>query len=268
MKKTILTIAAFLLPLAVMSQNLQNNPFVKELIPKTKTETNIKVYKIKTKNRKCVHPQKLTPKETNKIFHCIKIKGKVSFLVLTNEEIIKIYKKFIEEMESAKPDEMVVVERIKNYIDTKNKKVLTKKIDKLLFWFKDNDTLVVFYHNKGYDRARILKEGFHVTYFKENGKTYRSAIEIKRDVWTKYINKAIFEKDYEATWENLSKNLKKENKTTLKDNSKTDKQKEEALTIEQLQKELQKLKDMLDKNLITEEEFKKLKKKLMERAGI
>jgi len=269
MKKSILIVMLILLPLSIVGEDLKSNPFAKELTPKVKTQTTLKVYKIKTSKRKCAHPQILTEKQTNKIFHSIKIKGKISLLVLNNEEIRKVAKKFVNEMANAKENEMVVVEKQKKYLDTKNKKNLLTKVDKIVFWFKDNDSLVVFYKYKGYNQARILEEGFHVSYFKEKGKTYKSAIVIKKDVWTKYINKAVFEKEYEKTWENLSKNLQKSKEAKPNKKLKTEKtESNQTISIEEMQKELERLKNMLDNKLITEEEYNKLKQKVMKKAGL
>lgn len=268
MKKSILIFMLVLLPLTILGEDLKSNPFVRELAPKVKTTTTLKVYKIKTQ-KKCAHPQDLTEKQANKIFHSIKIKGKVSVLVLNNEDIRKVLKKFIKTFKTASPNEMVVVEKTKNYLDTKNKKDILTKIDKLVFWFKDSNNLVVFYKNKGYNIARILETGFHVTYYKENGKTYKSAIVIQKDVWTKYLNKAVFEKDYEKTWENLEKNLAKGKQAKEKEKvEKKSNKTEQTISIEEMQKELQRLKDMLDKKLITEEEYNMLKKNVLKKAGL
>ncbi|BBB33653.1 hypothetical protein TTHT_2229 [Thermotomaculum hydrothermale] len=140
-----------------------------------------------------------------------------------------------------------------------------------MFWFKDNETLVVFYSYKGYDRARILKEGFHVNYFKANGKIYKSAIEIKKDVWTKYLNKAIFEKDYEKIWERIPKNPEEaeaREKTKQKTSGENINTEQKTISIEEMQKELERLKNMLDKKLITKEEYEMLKKNVLKKAGL
>ncbi len=268
MRKSILILILILLPLTIFGEDIKNNPFVKELVPKVKTTTTLKVYKIKTE-RKFAHPQSLTEKQANKIFHSIKIKGDVSVLALNNEDIRKVLKKFIKAFKTASPNEMVVVEKAKNYLDVKNKKDLLTKIDKLVFWFKDNDNLVVFYHFEGYDAARILETGYHVTYFKENGKKYKSAIVIKRDMWTNNIYKSPFEKDYDNTWQNLEKNLAREKQAKGKEKANKQSNKtEQTISIEEMQKELQRLKDMLDKKLITEEEYNMLKKNVLKKAGL
>ncbi len=268
MKKSILIFLLFLLPITIFGENLKNNPFVKELIPKIKTRTILKVYKIKTE-RKCAHPQQLNEKQANKILHSIKIKQQVPILVLNHDNIRKVLKKFVQLFATAAPNEMVVIERDKNYLNAKNKKDILTKVDKLMFWFKDTDNLVVFYHYEGYDAARTLETGYHVDYYKENGKTYKSSIVIKRDIWTKNLNKSPFEKDYEKTWENLEKNLAKGKQAKGKEKVKKKSNKtEQTISIEEMQKELQRLKDMLDKKLITEEEYNMLKKNVLKKAGL
>ncbi len=268
MRKSILILILILLPLKMFGEDLKSNPFVKELVPKIKTKTTIKVYKQKTE-RKCAHPQVLTEKQANKILHTVKIRGTVPVLVLNHEEIRKALKKFVKLFATASQNEMVVVERTKEYLDAKNKKDIHTKLDKLFFWFKDKDNLVVLYYNKGYDTARTLETGYHVEYFTENGKTYKSGIVIKSDLWTKNINKSPFEKDYEKTWKNVEKNMEKEKQSKGKEKAENKEEKaHQTISIEEMQKELQRLKDMLDKKLITEEEYNMLKKNVLKKAGL
>ncbi|BBB33654.1 hypothetical protein TTHT_2230 [Thermotomaculum hydrothermale] len=113
MKKSILIALLIILPLTILGDDLKNNPFVQEFIPKVKTKVSLKVYRIKTK-RECAHPQTLTPKQANKILHSIKIKRQIPLLVLNNEEIMKILKDFVKNMAEAGKNEMVVIEKQKN----------------------------------------------------------------------------------------------------------------------------------------------------------
>ena len=55
-------------------------------------------------------------------------------------------------------------------------------------------------------------------------------------------------------------------KTDKKDS--LNQKKEQTISIEEMQNELERLKEMLDKKLITEEEYKVLKDRVLKKAGL
>ena len=260
----------FAVCLLTRGQNIANNPFVKELMPNIKRKKSITVYKIKTE-KNCAHPQTLTLKQANKILHSIKVKTMFPVLIFNAEEVRKVVRDFVKNMATAGKHEMVVIEKKQVFFDAKTKKKMFERVDKLFFWFKDKDSLVVSYYAKGYDVARTLKEGFHVKYLRdEKGKVHRSTVIIQRDVWEKYLNRPVFEKDYETIWQNINKNsnIKKTDSTKARKSSSNEPEAEKnKISVEEMEKKLQQLKEMRDKQLISEEEYKRMKEKVLKEAG-
>ncbi len=268
MKKIVLLGFILILTMIVNAEDLKNNPFVKALTPKIKGKTIVRVYRVKVEGKTYTHPQSFTRKQANKILHSIKTTEGVPVLVLNELAIRKAIKPFIEEFKKAKPDEMVVIEKDKKYLNAKDQKTLMTKKDILYFGFPDKDHLLIFYKPEGYDRARLLREGFHVHFLTDKkGKKYMSTIIMNRDVWEKYINRAVFEQDYEQMWEKTPKSPDEKPDTT-KENLKKNQNQAGTLSIEEMEKELEKLKNMLDKKLITEEEYNKLREKILKKAGL
>ncbi len=272
MKKTLAIFSIFIFSLAFAQNKEQtkSNPFLK-LAPRFKKETKLKISLKKVDNLQFAHPQTLTRKQVNKIFHAVKIKGNPDILVLNNDEILKITKDFIHAFQTAKKNEMVILEKTSIYNDTKKTvKTPVEKREKLAFYFVDPSTLRVSYSFSGFEKARVLKEGFLVSHAKIKGKKYKTIIDIKKDLWTKYINKEIFPGEYEKTFEQL----KLQNQptpspeNTNKRDSLQNKTTQQTMSVEEMEKELKRLKDMLDKKLITQEEYEVLRKNILKKAGL
>lgn len=271
MKKGLAVLLLFLLPLIAFSEDLKNNPFVKEMAPKIKTKTEIKVYKFKVKEGNFIHPQKLTKKQAMKILHCIKLDRKPYPLILSHEDILKILPDFLKAMAEAKPDEKVVIEKTKHYINSKEKKDIHKKVDQLYFSLPDENHLLVNYLYEGYKRGRTLLTSKYIKYYSKDGNVYKNSVLIDKKVWTTRLNFAEFDSIYEETFEKLPKNPDAEINPNNK-NELVKKQENQipqnTISTEEMEKELQRLKNMLDKKLITEEEFMKLKQKVLKKAGL
>ncbi len=270
MRKGLIFLIFFAMSIFAEGQNIASNPFVKELMPSIKRKKSITVYKIKT-DKNCAHPQTLTLRQASKILHSIKVKTMFPVLIFNAEEVRRVVRDFVKNMATAGKHEMVVIEKKQVFFDAKTNKKMLERVDKLFFWFKDKDDLVVSYYAKGYDMARTLKEGFHVKYFRdEKGKVHKSTVIIKRDVWEKYLNRPVFEKDYEMIWQNLNKNPEVEkpgNAKTKKESINKPEQNGNKISVEEMEKRLQKLKEMRDKKLISEEEYKRMKEKVLKEAG-
>ena len=271
MKKTLVVLALFIFSLsfAQQKQNFKSNPFMK-FTTKLKRRSTLEIYTEKVEKLKFAHPQTFTRKQVNKIFHAIKVKGNPDVLVLNNDEILKITKKFIQTFQSAKTNEMVVLKKKTTFSDANNPETKLTREETLKFYFMDPDTLRVSYLYSGFEKARVLKEGFLVTHAKIKGKEYKSIIDIKKDLWTKYINKEIFPGEYEKTFNQLRlQNQQAPSVEELKDKKTEETQKvEKTISVEEMEKELSRLRDMLNKKLITQEEYEVLRKNILKKAGL
>ncbi|MCK5879009.1 MAG: SHOCT domain-containing protein, partial [Holophagae bacterium] len=138
--------------------------------------------------------------------------------------------------------------------------------------FTEPDTLYValLYKNWEQEEVHHLIQGSFMKWMeRKDGKLFLNIVLMDRSLWTENFNKPVFDRNLDFNPDKIKQTINKntDQKGNIKDN-KTEKAEPVTLTFEQLEKELKRLNGMKDKGLISEEEYKKARARLMTQAGI
>lgn len=229
------------------------------------------VENIDKEHEELVHPVTLSEEAIGRILYAFRIDGPgVSpFNVFSIEEIRKLVDdgRLVKAFLKSNKYEKIKLSRIKDYVD-ENKKIVESREDTFYLFFKTDDQLYITYVPKGYDLSRFMVKGLDMTDgVRWDGSPFQATISINKKLWTSNLKKSIFPITGDLSKISNVKTMASEgnNKDNV-ENPTQDNVKE--FSLEDLQNELEKLKKMLDAKLISEEEYKKLKEKVLAKAGL
>ncbi len=248
-------------------------------VPKAKTNIgqNYKIEKniyinivesVDKEHEEYAHPVTLSKKALGRILYALKADAArmTPSKVFTIEEIRDLVEEGMlqEAFKKVNKYEKIKLEKVKEYID-ENEEVIHSESETLFLFFKNKDELYVTYIPKGFPFFRKLMKGLDMKDgVRWNGKPFDNTISINKKLWTTDIKKPIFPSNV-----NFGELIKKVKQHGAQANEAPQKQENvKQFSLEDLQTELEKLKTMLDKKLISFEEYKKLKKQVLAKAGL
>jgi len=266
----IFTILFFITSFAKDSKKVQNKG--KRVNYKLKTTINIDIVDNADKeHEKYAHPVELSNDEIARILYALRVSepGYIPVQMFSIDEIKDIVEKgdLSAAFKLVTPNEVVRLIRNTDYLDNKGKVSRTKK-DRLFFYFKKKDVLYVHYLFDGYKGFRRLVKGLDMgKAYRWDGTLWQNAIAINAKLWHEDMKKTIFPVDVD-----FSKLIAKQkdidsNNSSFNPHEELQVQKTQ-LSLADLQKELERLNSMLEKKLITVDEYKKLKQGLLKKAGM
>ena len=130
--------------------------------------------------------------------------------------------------------------------------------------------MAISYKNLKPEETYHLVKGRFMKWMKsKDGKNLLNIVLMDKSLWTTNFDKLVFDKNIDFDPKTIKKTIDKhaEQKEKLK-GTQSEKTEAATLSFEQLEKELKRLNDMKDKGLISEEEYKKARSRLMKLAGI
>lgn len=198
-------------------------------------------------NKSFSHPVDLSIKQIKRILYAIKIKNP-GLKVFNSEELNELAPILQKEFKSLKPNEKLTLTR--TFINKKTNKNL---IDSFSFSFINSNYLHLKYIYSGYNKKRQLEQGNDVYTPYRNGRGYFNELLMKKDLWTKNINKKIFKSDIKI--KNIIDN------SLIKNNDKVKKNPD----LDSLQKEIEKLDNLLEKKIITKEQYNILRNHILKK---
>jgi len=245
---------------------LQKNIKKKKINYKIETNIYIDVVENIDKNHEeLAHPVLLSDEALGRIMYAFKVDGPGlnPHKLFSIEEIRELIEngRLSEAFKKATKYEKVKLSRVVEAID-EHGKVVESREEIFFMFFKSNDELYVTYVTRGYRISRFMVNGLDMTDgIRWDGSPFTSTISINKKLWTTDLKKTIF-----PITDDLSKILSigKEKKTV----ENKEKKEIQEFSLEDMQKELENLKKMLDSKLITNDEYKKLKAKVLAKAGL
>jgi hypothetical protein len=217
------------------------------------------------------HPVELSNEAIGRILYALKVDAaRMSPVqIFTIEEIRKLVDdgRLKEAFLKVGKFEKVELTKMNEYIDENDEVVYTKS-EKLFLFFKNKDELYVTYIPSGFKFFRTLMKGLDMKDgVRWDGKPFNSTISINKKLWTVDIKKPIFPVSEDIT-QLIKKIRTKGNSEEGKKETNKALQENQDFSLDALQAELEKLKKMLDKKIISIDEYKKLKKKVLAKAGL
>lgn len=213
------------------------------------------------------HPQQLTRSEMSRILSSLKYDMDFGMraAVLNAEEQIQLGEAAAELFKTAAPDTQVLI--LKTMPVNANEDLPEIRRLEIYLCFLDENTLYASVGHRSMPVKGSIAVGRNmIRYTNPEGRSPSNIVCIDRKLWTTDKNKPVFEVDKDALKEALARKQEMDSKS-----DQTPAQEEAApasLTVEELEKELSRLRNLLDKELINREEYEKLRAELMKRAGI
>ncbi len=229
-------------------------------------------YKYQVSDTPYAHPQTLTLKQAARILSSIFIeRGKGGVPVLNSEDRMMLAPKMVKEFKTLKKNQQLEIVKTWGY----GQKDGTFNEDysvHIYLCFVKTDTLYVAlsYKNRKPEQIYHLVQGRFMKWMKnKDGKNILNIVLMNKSLWTTDFDELVFEKNMDFDPKNIKQTIDKhEDQKGNIQGSKPEKTEPVTLSFEQLEKELERLNDMKDKGLISEEEYKKARARLMEQAGI
>ncbi len=214
------------------------------------------------------HPQQITPEQMTHILSAIMYEMDFGMRVpvLNAEERIQLGEKAADLFGSVSPQEQVMIQ--KTILPKQDQGESDPGVLQLYLCFLDPNTLYVSVVHRNMEIKGSIATGHNMMrYTNPEGRSSDNIVCIDRKLWTEDIKKPVFDVDLNR----LQSALKRKEQLDQQDSGVTgtdQKPAKASLTVEELEKELSKLHDLLEKKLITKEEYSKLRAELMKRAGI
>ena len=237
----------------------------------SRTVVNISPYKYQVSDTPYAHPQTLTPKQAARILGSIFIEKAQGVPVLNSEDRMMLAPKMVKGFATLGKNQQLEITKTWEH-EQKDGRYIEDYSIHLYLCFLKADTLYVAisYKNLKPEERYHLAKGRFMKWMKDkDGKDLLNIILMDKSLWTTNFDKLVFEKDIDFDPGKIKQKIDKtaDQKKLLKGNQ-TEKPEPATLTFEQLEKELKRLNDMKDKGLISEEEYKKARSRLMKMAGI
>ncbi len=215
------------------------------------------------------HPQTLTPKQAYRILSSIYVERGKGVSVLNSEDRMYLAPKMVKAFKTLKTTQQLEIVKAwgKELKDGSFHETYSIHI---YLCFPDPGTLYVAlsYKNTKPDNMYHLACGRFMKWMKaKDGKPLLYVILMDKALWTTNFRDLVFEKDMNFDPTKIKKEIDshKAQKPAIKEKNETE---AATLTFGQLEKELKRLNDMKDKGLLSEEEYKKARSRLMKQAGI
>ena len=213
------------------------------------------------------HPQQLTRFEMSRILSSLKYEMDFGMraAVLNAEEQIQLGEAAAELFETATSNQQVLIVKTMP-IDPSKENPDIRRLEIYLCFLDENTLYASVAHRNMPVKGSIGVGKNMIRYTNPEGRSAANIVCIDRKLWTTDKNKPVFEVDKDALKEALARKQKLDSKS-----GQTTEQEEAApasLTVEELEKELSRLRNLLDKELINREEYEKLRAELIKRAGI
>ncbi|PJB83564.1 MAG: hypothetical protein CO090_00930 [Acidobacteria bacterium CG_4_9_14_3_um_filter_49_7] len=238
---------------------------------KSKIVVNITPYKYQVSDTPYAHPQTLTSKQAARILASIFIEKGQGVPVLNSEDRMMLAPKMVKDFGSLGKKEQLEITKTWEH-EQKDGTYIEDYSIHLYLCFVKADTLYVAisYKNLKPEETYHLVKGRFMKWMKsKDGKNLLNIVLMDKSLWTTNFDKLVFDKNIDFDPKTIKKTIDKhaEQKEKLK-GTQSEKTEAATLSFEQLEKELKRLNDMKDKGLISEEEYKKARSRLMKLAGI
>jgi len=214
------------------------------------------------------HPQKLSAVQVSRILSVIHIEldfGRHT-PVLDAEERMQLAPKIAELFSRLKPDQQIEVKKIVTRTTTDGTRE-TVRSKTLYLCFLEPDTMYAAYVSSGTDLGSTLKKGYHMEKkLRDDGSVVPNILFLKRPLWTDNFMKPAFP-EAEERIKNLA-NIQGQATKPEPGNAEKAAPATGTMTLDQLESELARLRSMLDRKLIDDKEYQRLRKMLFQKAGI
>ncbi len=269
MRQFILLTSIMLLGISpLISQEIEHNTKHKG---NSKIVVTIAPYKYQVSDTPYAHPQTLTLKQAGRILSSILIEKGQGVTVLTSEERMMLAPKMVKGFATLKKNQQLKI--VKTWgREQKDGTFVEDYSIHLYLCFVKADTLYVaisYTNRKPENMFHLVRGRFMKWMKKQDGKTLLNIVLMDKALWTTNFNDLVFDKYSDFDPSKIKQKIDKtaDQKELLK-GKQTEKPEPATLTFEQLEKELKRLNDMKNKGLISDEEYKKARSRLMEQAGI
>ena len=214
------------------------------------------------------HPQDLTEQQVARMLSAIRTatpsgRGKALF---NAEERIQLAPEVSKLFATLGDKQQVEIVR-KTIIPANSNTKSSQYAERVYMCFLNPETVYVAVRTEGNRFKSVLTIGnFMAPYQKQDGRIVPNIELLLKPLWTENIDKPIFDRNLENTMEALERAQSMENESVQG----TTQESEPAgsMTIQELETELEKLRNLLDKKLISREEYDALRGELMKRAGV
>ena len=215
------------------------------------------------------HPRKLTVKQVARMLSALRTMTSYekSIPLFSAEEQVQLSPEIVEQFSRLETDQQVEVVR-QTALNTGDSAGTQQEVSERVYMcFLDAHTLYVAVITRGSRYTSQLKVGNYMAPFqKTDGTIVPNIVLLLEELWTTSGNRPIFEKSPQDALRAVTQMQVQEREGSAVGTS--DETPVGTLTMQELETELQKLKDLLDKELISRQEFETLRKDLMKRAGI
>jgi len=214
------------------------------------------------------HPVSIDPKQVVRILSSLRYLSHFdrAIPIFNSEERIQLATRICEIFAALGSDQQVMIQR-KSSLPGKDSPEPGEKIETVYLCFLDKDTLYAAYLTSGIQHGNSLAIGNYMAPFQlKDGSNAPNIALLLRPMWTTNADSPVFEKDFESALSTIQSMKSSENSTSIQSQEKVTS--EPMLSVNELEAGLEKLQSLLDKKLITREEYESLRKDLMKRAGI
>ncbi|RLE18250.1 MAG: hypothetical protein DRJ14_04310 [Acidobacteria bacterium] len=261
-----------ILLLGLMQVSAQDTDKTAKTKGNSKIIITISPYKYQVSDTPYAHPQILTLKQAARILSSIFIeRGRGEVPVLNSEDWMMLAPKMVKEFKTLKTNQQLEIVKAWGH-EQKNGTFNEDHSTHLYLCFVKADTLYVAitYKNRKPEQMYHLAKGRFMEWMKnKDGKKFLNIVLMNKSLWTTNFNDLVFEKNMQFDPDKIKQRIDKhaDRKGDIKGNKGTETE-PATLTFEQLEKELKRLNDMKEKGLISEDEYKRARARLMKQAGI
>lgn len=236
-----------------------------------RTIINMSIHNYEVSDTPYAHPQTLTLKQTARILSSVFIERGPGVPALNSEERMMLTPKVVKAFKTLKKNQQVKITKTWG-LEQEDGKFHENRSFYIYLCFVKSDTLYVALLHKNWKQEEMyhLAQGHFMKWMEnKDGKKLLNIVLMDKSLWTTNFNELVFEKNMDFDPEKIKQKIDKNTEQKGKlEGSKPTETEPATLTFEQLEKELKRLNDMKDRGLISEEEYKKARARLMKEAGI